>query len=588
MSTKELIVQKITDILTSLDYIGNNPDIFDPKLLPASIENILKSQLNTYISQLNYKENEELFELIANYAPYINYDKIMEIFRNACKEGNLEIVKMILKRSDKKDIICDNHKFPDCHGIYYACANGHIKIIKYIISILVQIETTSNDSSNDSSNEDLSNDSSNYHVLTDLSMFFYGYRSACEYGHIEIVEFLINVAKCIDYGSTNVGSSTTIVSDSTNVGSTDNKSTVLKIIKCGGFINACRNNHIEILRLIIDATASSSLAGGATAESGLTKGATASSGLTKGAIPTESATADKSILEEINKYCNFEGYRYACEYGYVDVVKLLLNTIENAEEMNKERDFEGYREACKNGHVEVVELLLNTFKNTEEMNKACNFEGFKNACMNGHVEILELLLNTFKNAEEMNKSCDFEGFKNACKYGHVEIVKMLINISDDEMIINSNFKGFYLACDRYYLDIVELLVNRYGKLLLRMDINYHTDSYNNYTDTLKRVFNDIIQKIYKNKNKYQSKEQNEKYEKIVTILVDLYGKRIADENTIAIYGTNTNNYTEYMMKMDIKEKTKELEEKTEQLEDAKKEIKKLKRKLSEIEQIFTL
>jgi len=84
-----------------------------------------------------------------------------------------------------------------------------------------------------------------------------------------------------------------------------------------------------------------------------------------------------------------------CEYGYIEIVKLLLN--DKRVDVNRADNYgwTPFHLACRNGHIEVVKLLLNNHRRVD-INKAINDAGwtpFYSACYYGYTEIVKLLLN---------------------------------------------------------------------------------------------------------------------------------------------------------------------------------------------------
>mgnify|MGYP002385230172 CR=1 FL=1 len=129
--------------------------------------------------------------------------------------------------------------------------------------------------------------------------------------------------------------------------------------------------------------------------------------------------------EEINKANQNDGSTplyIACEYGHIEIVKLLLN--DNRVDINKATNggHSPFWIACYRGHIDIVKLLLND--NRVDFNKANTDDQtpFFFACWNGHIEIVKLLLNDER--VDINKSTDdsITPFSIACQYGHIEIV----------------------------------------------------------------------------------------------------------------------------------------------------------------------
>lgn len=90
----------------------------------------------------------------------------------------------------------------------------------------------------------------------------------------------------------------------------------------------------------------------------------------------------------------YQVYRWACEYGHLDMVKLLL---ELDPKIKNNIIFEyPFRRACANGHLHVVKFLLTNFDvNISELNDYAFYNAFKNGHKNITKFLLELDANIF-------------------------------------------------------------------------------------------------------------------------------------------------------------------------------------------------
>ena len=94
---------------------------------------------------------------------HVNNDKA---FRYACLNGHIEIVKWLINLDNKPDIHANNDE-----AFRFACYKGHIEIAKWLITL---------------------DDKPDIHAEND-----YAFRFACLNGHIEITKWLVTI--CDDY-----------------------------------------------------------------------------------------------------------------------------------------------------------------------------------------------------------------------------------------------------------------------------------------------------------------------------------------------------------------------------------------------------
>ena len=148
-----------------------------------------------------------------------------------------------------------------------------------------------------------------------------------------------------------------------------------------------------------------------------------------------------------NEYIININYQFvnASRYGYLEVVKLLIEKGANVRAQNNQ----GIIVASEYGYLEIVKLLI---KNNVDM-RAQNNRSIISASFNGHLSIVELLIKNGANVCAQNN----QAIINASGKGHLKIVKLLIdsgaNVSDqhNQAIINSS-KGGYLEITKLLID----------------------------------------------------------------------------------------------------------------------------------------
>ena len=122
---------------------------------------------------------------------------------------------------------------------------------------------------------------------------------------------------------------------------------------------------------------------------------------------------------DVNKKINFNysSYvllTYCSQYGYIEVVKLLL---EKGANIHADDDY-ALRWSARNEHIEVVKLLLEKGANIH----ADNDYALRWSAKNGHIEVVKLLLEKGAN---IHADDDYALRLSAC-YGQIEVVKYLL------------------------------------------------------------------------------------------------------------------------------------------------------------------
>lgn len=126
-----------------------------------------------------------------------------------------------------------------------------------------------------------------------------------------------------------------------------------------------------------------------------------------------------------------------CEHNNFEAIKRIVNDGFNIIHYNEW----GFRLACQYGHLDIIKFLINS-RNVLDI-YAYDENGFRWACLNEHLEVIKYLM-SLTNPPDIHIVNDL-GLQNACLKGHLEIVKYLINL-DKPNIHNLNSSTFQLAC----------------------------------------------------------------------------------------------------------------------------------------------
>ena len=115
-------------------------------------------------------KNKEFYKKYQNYSLY----EIDTEFINACKKGNLEVVKYLLTSTELKDN-ADIHVDND-YGFRFACYYGKLEVVRYLLT-----------------STDLK-EHADIHANNDL-----GFTNACYNGYLEIIKYLLTSPELKDH-----------------------------------------------------------------------------------------------------------------------------------------------------------------------------------------------------------------------------------------------------------------------------------------------------------------------------------------------------------------------------------------------------
>lgn len=294
--------------------------------------------------------------------------------------------KYIISKNDKNNIILssihnldictvkilENANFNFDHFLTCACENGKLDIVKHLVSKGVNV------------NEE------------DTVSLKY----ACEYGHIQIVDFLIK-------NNANINDSL-------------------------GIVVACEKGFIDIVKLLID--------NGAKIEECL-----------KYACKSGNLNLVKYLIEQKEVDVNEDNTLslcYACKYNYIEIVKYLIEKNANID------DSYAMINACLHGYDDIVQLLID---NGGDVNIEFFNEWYEEiyypityAVENNHLSTVELLIKHNANIHIDDES----SLSIACQKGYVEIVKLLIK-NGANIHVNDDVLSVFL--EKFELSVIELL-----------------------------------------------------------------------------------------------------------------------------------
>lgn len=156
------------------------------------------------------------------------------------------------------------------------------------------------------------------------------------------------------------------------------------------------------------------------------------------------------------------GFRWACEFGRLNIVQYLLTSPELEEHADIHAcNNSALQMACGSGHMDIVQYLLTS----PELKKHADIQGdcFSLACMNGKVETVQYLLTKIDLKERIDTHQMIKlGFVYACREKHMDMVQYLLthpDIKDYVDIHENGDAGFHWACANGDLDMVRYLVS---------------------------------------------------------------------------------------------------------------------------------
>jgi len=299
-------------------------------------------------------------------------DKNDRAFCQACANGHIEIVKLLLSITHPRLVNTQAH---NNYAIINAASNGHVEVVKLLLSLKGERKV------------DIS--------ANDHAAFVW----ACCYGHLDVVKELIKEPNINTQAQNN-----------------------------SAFIWACNNGKLEVVKLLLSL---------------------------KGKLAIDPIAQNNRAIVS------------ACSMGNIQIVEALLKYGENDEGEGVVKvdptvnNNQAFITACSNGSLEIIKMLL-ALDGDRAINPIDqNNEAFINACTNGHQEIVELLL-SLKGKYEVDPSAqDNKAFVRACSYGNLNIVYLLLSLPLSKGIDPTAQQNlaFINACLCGYYDIVkELLV----------------------------------------------------------------------------------------------------------------------------------
>ncbi|XVF05584.1 hypothetical protein REPUB_Repub05bG0185200 [Reevesia pubescens] len=161
----------------------------------------------------------------------------------------------------------------------------------------------------------------------------------------------------------------------------------------------------------------------------------------------------------------------AAEYGYVDLVKEMINYYDLVDAGIKARNgFDAFHIAAKQGDLDILKVLLAVHPELAMTVDLSNTTALHTAATQGHIEIVKFLLEAGSSLATIARSNGKTALHSAARNGHVEVVKALL-ASEPGIASRTDKKGqtaLHMAVKGQNLEVVEELIRVDPPLMTNM------------------------------------------------------------------------------------------------------------------------
>ncbi|CAK8536158.1 unnamed protein product [Lathyrus sativus] len=151
----------------------------------------------------------------------------------------------------------------------------------------------------------------------------------------------------------------------------------------------------------------------------------------------------------------------AAEYGYVDVVREMIQYYDLAEAGIKARNgFDAFHIAAKQGDINILKILMEVHPELSMTVDPSNTTALHTAAAQGHIDIVTFLLEAGSSLATIAKSNGKTALHSAARNGHLEVVKALLE-KEPDVAIRIDKKGqtaLHMAVKGQNLEVVEELI----------------------------------------------------------------------------------------------------------------------------------
>ncbi|XWS74191.1 hypothetical protein CRYUN_Cryun02cG0194900 [Craigia yunnanensis] len=161
----------------------------------------------------------------------------------------------------------------------------------------------------------------------------------------------------------------------------------------------------------------------------------------------------------------------AAEYGYVDLVKEMINYYDLVDAGIQARNgFDAFHISAKQGDLDVLKVLLAVHPELAMTVDLSNTTALHTAATQGHIEIVNFLLEAGSSLATIARSNGKTALHSAARNGHVEVVKALL-ASEPGTAPRTDKKGqtaLHMAVKGQNLEVVEELIRVNPSLMINM------------------------------------------------------------------------------------------------------------------------
>ena len=404
---------------------------------------------------------EKVKELIKYGFGLYTFNKYKSPLTIACKYNQINVLKLLIENG--ADINCDNRV-----GFVYACKNGYTEIVELLINNGIDVKfdeyiVRQIFQNGKCSSASVVNTTYGYikivKILIDNKNEIIPYmicilNEACRHGNMEIVQYLfdkkIPMTDCNEFKQSIIFACENGNIEIVKLLLQKLETINLNNIKIDSFVIACKNGHLDIINFLID--------------DGIDiNGYHSDTGCTAFEVACEAGHTDVVRLL-INKGLNIHavknrGFLIACRYGRGRIMKLLLDYDINVREDNYFRYLsrDAYCYCVENSsldeYIEAVKLLFDIGADFYRDEYA-----LYGICKRGNIDFLKIAI---ENKVDILSNCEIY---TAFQFGHAEIVKLFIQMGVN--LREYNGKLLSAASQSNNLDLVQLLLDAdFGKYI---------------------------------------------------------------------------------------------------------------------------
>lgn len=350
------------------------------------------------------------------YNPFIDETKL---FNYACKNGHLDMVKLLSQTQDSYRVWLYN-------GLKLASINGHLDVAKFVLHLSLTDEYIGNNCGNR-----CIYDSIITHIFTT--------------GHLEVIEWLFcEIPKMYDVNNIYI----------------NYKYEEYILFKLDGFYNACTNGHLNLIkwcmqRLQITTTI-------------LTDSQCCD--IFKNTCINGHLNVAKwlynNYLLQINTYNVYEItelFKDICINGKLEVAQWLYSIYPNINIQSDNNYI--FNSVCKNGNLEIAQWLYSMCLDFDEKDFVNLFDL---TCASGYLNTSKWLIQLSPNCANGDTTSLFH---NVCRYGNFECIKWVYQLKNNVHISTTNDLAMRIACSSGNFDLVKWLYHLKPNMDLSFEYN---------------------------------------------------------------------------------------------------------------------